>query len=218
MTPPLDYAALAKAFLAAQLAGDRRSAVSLIVESAERGASIVSLQADVIAAAQTEIGRLWQANKVSIAQEHLATSISQLALARLFDCAPHPTPNGKLVYVACVQGEMHDMPARLFADFLDHAGFSVRYFGPDVPTPDLVASVQTQRPDLLALSVTMSFNVGSLRAAVTEVRAIAPDLPIAVGGHAVRWSDSVVSELGVVTAPSDPTSLIEFAKAQTGLA
>ena len=71
----------------------------------------------------------------------------------------------------------------------------------------------------LALAqVLMSFNVSALRTAVAELREAAPGLAIAIGGHAVRWNDAVVTELGVVTAPSDPASLIQFVEKQTGLA
>jgi methanogenic corrinoid protein MtbC1 len=209
---------LASEFVQAQLAGDRRAAIMLVVNGVSNGLSVADIQQHVIRAAQEEIGRLWQSNTISIAQEHIATGISQIALARLFDYAPHTEENGKLVYVACVQGEQHDLPARLVADYLDHAGFRVRYFGPDVPTHDLVESIRKKAPDMLALSVTMSFNLGALRAAVRQVRSVANDLPIAVGGHAVRWSEGVVHELGVKTAPSDPQALVAFSRGMVGLA
>lgn len=208
---------LAGDFVQAQLAGDRRAAVMLVVNGVSNGLSVADIQQHVIRAAQEEIGRLWQTNAISIAQEHIATGISQIALARLFDYAPHSPSNGKLIYVACVQGEQHDMPARLVADYFDHGGFTVRYFGPDVPTHDLVEAVRKKPPDLLALSVTMSFNVGALRAAVRQIRTHAAKLPIAVGGHAVRWSEGIIAELGVKTAPSDPVSLIAFAREMVGL-
>lgn len=217
MTPHL-LLKLAGEFVQAQLAGDRRAAVNLVVNGVSNGLAVADIQQHVIRAAQEEIGRLWQSNTISIAQEHIATGISQIALARLFDYAPAAPDNGKLVYVACVQGEQHDLPARLVADYLDHGGFTVRYFGPDVPTHDLVTSVAKKIPHMLALSVTMSFNLGALRSAVRQIRAIAPRLPIAVGGHAVRWSEGVVVELGVKTSPSDPESLIAFAREMVGVA
>ena len=216
--PVPDLATLAQQFVAAQLAGDRRAALTLVVDSVKDGVSVADMQQHVIRAAQEEIGRLWQTNTISIAQEHLATGISQIVLARLFDYAPDVPSNGKLVFVACVQGEQHDLPARLVADCLDLGGFTVRYFGPDVPTHDLVAAVRTRHPDLIALSVTMSFNVGALRDAVTQIRGVAPSIPIAVGGNAVRWSDGVVAELGVATAPSDTESLLALARQLAGVA
>src|SRR5688500_827429 len=85
---PLELAALRERYVAAQLAGSRREVLRLVVEEGlERGATVGQLQAHVIRAAQAEIGRLWQHNRISIAQEHLATALSQLAMAHLFQCA-----------------------------------------------------------------------------------------------------------------------------------
>src|SRR5688572_28509817 len=105
---------LRQRFLEAQLAGDRRKALELISAAApsERFSPAV-LRAHVIRPAQAEIGRLWETNAISIAQEHMATAISHLALAALFERdAPRP-PNGCKVILASVEGELHEFPARL---------------------------------------------------------------------------------------------------------
>lgn len=205
----VDFPALAERFLRAQLDGDRREALRIAIEDGVGGgARVVDVQARVVAAAQEEIGRLWQANRITIAQEHLATGISQIVLARLFDHTPPAVRNGKLIVVACVAGELHDLPARLVADFLDSAGFTVRYYGANVPADHLVRELAEPRPALLALSATMSFHAPALREAVTKVRAAYPDLPILIGGHAVRWAPELPEQLGVETAPSPPDDLI----------
>lgn len=213
----VDYPALAQRFVEAQLAGDRREAVRIAIEDAiGNGARVVDVQALVIAAAQEQIGKLWQANRISIAQEHLATGISQLVLARLFDFHPPAKRNGKIVAIACVAGEHHDLPARLVSDFLDIAGFTVRCYGADVPTDHLLAVLAASTPHLLALSVTMSFHVPALRDAVAQVRAAHPDLPIVIGGHAVRWAADLTTQLGVTTAPSSPDELTAVIQRLTG--
>ncbi len=67
----VDFPSLTRKFVAAQLAGDRREALRLVVEDGvRRGARVLDLQARVIRAAQSEIGVLWQRNQISIAQEH----------------------------------------------------------------------------------------------------------------------------------------------------
>src|SRR5690349_3730573 len=79
------YPELVKRYVEAQLAGDRDAAIRLLMEEGlEKGVSVAELQLDVIQRAQREIGRLWQENKISVAQEHLATAISQLVLAHLY--------------------------------------------------------------------------------------------------------------------------------------
>lgn len=215
----IDFVALTERFLAAQLSGDRPEALRLMVEEGiAKGARVIDLQAHVIRPAQLEIGRLWQTNRVTIAQEHLATGVSQVVMARLYEFVCSTPRNGVIVAVACVEGELHDFPARLVADYLDHAGFTVRYFGANVPTDETLTMLKRDQPRLLALSTTMSFNVAALRDTVRRVRAeIGATLPILIGGHALRWSPDLAQELGVATAPSSPDELVQVVRQMTGI-
>ena len=68
---------LLEQYVAAQLAGDRRSAMRLIIDQGlGRNVPLPTLYLDVIQAAQYRIGELWQHNRITVAQEHLATAIS----------------------------------------------------------------------------------------------------------------------------------------------
>jgi len=195
-------------YLQAQVTGDQRAALRVVREALDRGHSIRSVQHDVIQAAQQEIGRMWQDNRLSIAHEHMATAISQLALVHLFERAPAPRSNGRSIVVACVEGELHDLPARLVADYLEMDGFTVRYLGANVPTESLCTALAEERPDLLALSVTMSFNVGGLRAAVAAVRERLPGLKIVAGGHALAWAPELADQLGVAVVGGEPEAIV----------
>ena len=203
---------LRERYLRAQLSGDRREAVRLVTEDGlARGASVKELQAGVIGAAQDEIGRLWQLNLVTIAQEHMATAISQLALAALFERAKPPPSRGKKLVIACVQGEQHDLPARLAADYLELDGFEVRFLGANVPHEDLAAIVRDETPDVIGLSVTMSFNMAALREAITRLRVVTT-APIFVGGHAIELSRASAEALGVAVAGKGPDDLLATAR------
>lgn len=218
MQTAVDFDSLTRDYLSALLHGDRREALRLVVaDGLGRGASVGELQERVVQDAQRVIGALWQENKISIAQEHLATALSQVVLAHLYDQAPHVPRNGKRVVVACVEGELHDFPARLAADALDLAGFDTLYLGANVPTDGLLQLLQRERPDLLALSVTMAFNIPSLRSAVAAVREAA-QLPIAVGGGALLWAKDLASELGADLTAGDARQLVAGARRLLGLA
>ena len=199
-------------YLAAQLAGDRHEALRLVLdEGLGKGIPVGDLQSGVVQAAQLELGQLWQDNRISIADEHMATAISHVVLSRLFEKAALGERFGHRVVVACVQGEMHDFPARLVADFLDIAGFHVRYLGANVPLDDLVVMLCNVRPDLLALSVTMTFNMAAFGNTVRRVRAEMPGLPIMAGGNAIQWEPEVARAFRVTTCNPDSCSLVETA-------
>jgi methanogenic corrinoid protein MtbC1 len=209
--------ALTASYLRAQLGGDRREALRLIVEDGIlRGLSCEDVH-NVIRHAQNEIGRLWQEDRISVAQEHMATAISQLVLSHVYQYANPPAPNGKKVMVTCVEGELHEFPARLVADALDLAGFEVRYLGASVPHGALLQMLDAERPDLLVLSVTMTFNVPQLRAAVARVREHWPTLPLAVGGGACAFSPSLAAELGADLGGEDAAELVALARRRLGV-
>lgn len=207
----VDLDALRERYLAAQLGGDRKEALRVILEDGlERGVTVSELADEVIRGAQREIGEKWQRNEIGIADEHMATAISHLVLAQLYERSDRAERNGKCVVVACVEGELHELPARIVADALDRAGFDVRYLGANVPTDSLVRMIESMRPepDLLALSATMSFHGAALRAAVEKIRAMNLTLPIAVGGAACDWSRDLARSLGVDATASSAAEIV----------
>jgi len=206
-------------FLEAQLGGDRRAALSVVIDQGlGAGATIGELHEHVISAAQREIGALWQMNTISIAQEHLATGIANLVLTQLFAYAEPAPRNGKSVIVACVEGEQHEFPARLVSDALDLAGFDVRPQMANVPTDSLMTVLDSHRPDLVVLSATMSFHATALREATSRIRERhGSTMPIAVGGRAVDWSGQGISRIDADLTGSDAADLVTRAKVLLGV-
>ncbi|BCS30821.1 hypothetical protein TBR22_A00210 [Luteitalea sp. TBR-22] len=189
-------------FLEAQLKGDRRRAVRLLMEQGlDTGLSATDLLLRVITPAQREIGRLWEANAVSVADEHVATAISQLAMSHLYGRALPTDIRREHVLVACVDGEWHDMGARVAADVLEHHGFSVRLLGPSVPVDALLERVASEAPDIVLLSMTMDVHAPALTTAVRALKARFPNLPVLVGGRGC--ADRNLAEYGLphLTAP-----------------
>lgn len=205
-----DLEDLTRRFLAAQLAADRREALRLVLdEGVKRGVQVQQLLLDVIRPAQQEIGRLWQINQISIADEHVATAISQLALAQLYPYAERHATTHRRILVGCVEGELHDMGARMAADLLDLEGHDVIFLGASTPTDHLVNKVKAEEPDLVVLSITMTFHVGALQSAVARIRAEAsPPPPIAAGGRALAWCPEVRSSLRLAASGEDARTLI----------
>src|SRR6185503_5741152 len=99
------------------------------------------------------------------------------------------------------------------ADFLEMAGFSVRFFGANLPTESLVAMVEHERPDLLGLSVSTSVNVPALERAVVRVReAFGDAVPLAIGGYAVLLAPGIEARLGVPRFGEDARALASTAQ------
>lgn len=213
-TLPSSALHLTGAYLRATLLGDANEAVRVAMEQGlSAGVSPAELELRMILPAQREVGRLWEENQISVAQEHLATSISQLVMSHLYSHLPRPVPNGRSVLVACVEGEMHDLGARMGADFLEMSGFDVRFLGADVKTKVLCEVLYSDPPDLLGLSATMPFHFPALERAVAEVRTVAPVLPVIVGGPMVDAMPGLMQRLGVQGCGADAESLVSQCRA-----
>jgi len=197
---PVAETSLSARYLAAQLLGDRREALRLLVEEGlGEGLDVTHLHLQVIQPAQIEIGRLWQENRITVAQEHLATAISELALAHLYRHMSRASSKGKFLLVACIEGERHQLGARIGADFLEMNGYEVLFLGSDVPVESVAALVKERRPDAVMLAMTIGTNLQALVATIARVREVtAPHrLPVLVVGQGL---DAYAGKAGLIDA------------------
>lgn len=185
-----------EAYLRALLTGDRRAALSAAAAPLDAGGTVVETYEGVIAAAQYEIGRLWETSRITVADEHVATAITQFVLSRLYDRLPIPAARRGRALVSGVRGELHQVGGHMVADVLEADGWSTRFLGSDLPDADIVASALEHRPDLIALTVTMPDNLGPLTDVVGQLRDVLPAARILVGGGAFRGAPEAWRETG----------------------
>jgi hypothetical protein len=67
----------AQVFLQAILTGQRYAAVQIAKEALRSGLSLEQLYIDVFQSALYEVGAGWESNRLTVAQEHVATAITQ---------------------------------------------------------------------------------------------------------------------------------------------
>jgi methanogenic corrinoid protein MtbC1 len=91
----------------------------------------------VLEPALVEVGERWAAGSVSVAQEHLASSIVCAALQKLLS-DQRADVHGTAV-LACAPGERHEIGLLMLAVLLRSDGWQVAYLGADTPFADAVA-------------------------------------------------------------------------------
>ncbi|MGA2926773.1 MAG: B12-binding domain-containing protein, partial [Solirubrobacteraceae bacterium] len=74
----------AERFLEALRAGSSAAADSVVDEALRDRLEAAAVQSRVIEPAMDRVGELWESGEMNVADEHLATAISNVALARLF--------------------------------------------------------------------------------------------------------------------------------------
>lgn len=202
----------AEPFAKALLAGDRRTAQQIALAHLDRGDSLTRLYARVIQPSLYRVGQLWQENRISVAQEHLATAVAQHIMAVAYAHTEFAPPHGGRALFACVENNHHAVGLRMVSDTFEQAGWEVGYLGADVPTGALVAQVQSFRPELVALSVSQVQQLSLARAAVADLRrATGENCPqILVGGILLNQAEALWQELGADTWLPDLEAVAEW--------
>lgn len=200
-------------FLAALVGGDRRAADSVIDRVLDRGDGLGGLYLEIVQPAMREIGRLWQENELTVAEEHLATAITQSAMGRAFERVYrwHESRNPSLI-AACVDEERHQVGLRMLCDLLELDGWDTAYLGASVPIESLVAMVEKRQPEVVALSVTISPNLPRLRAAIEAIRRTSTTKQpyIIVGGRALGGDPELAVRLGADVTANDAGQAVEL--------
>lgn len=188
-----EAATLTRSYLDALRAADVAGAYKVASGALERGMPLATLYQRVITPAMHELGRLWVAGAITIADEHLATALTHRVLAALrpleiFDETLTAQPERPRALLAAVKGEQHALGLRMAADLLEDGGYRVAYLGADVPTDALLQAVRGLSPELLALSATMPESTQRLEEAAEAVRDEHPRLSMLFGGQSSRSS------------------------------
>jgi methanogenic corrinoid protein MtbC1 len=131
-----------------------------------------------------ETGELWMKKKISVATEHLATTITMSMMAQARPTVLDSPRNGKKAVVTCVGGELHQLGGQMVSDTLDFLGWDSFFLGANTPVEGLLEMVGEKQPDVLALSVSLSNHVGQFKETVERTRAMFPSLEILAGGQA----------------------------------
>jgi methanogenic corrinoid protein MtbC1 len=192
--PPAPVQAVSRALLAGERAG-----VEAQVRAAMRdGAALVDVSVDLLQPALYHVGALWQQNRITVAQEHLATAITQTAMATGFAAAEMAPPNGRTAAFACVEGNMHTLGLRMVSDAFELAGWDISFLGADLPSDDLLAFCGEERPEVLGLSVSLPPQLPVVRTLIERLRAelgsVAPQ--VVVGGLLVSRLGAAARALG----------------------
>lgn len=193
---------LAQRYLGAVLDGDEPAASALVERVLAAGWAWSRVATDVIKPALLEVGRLWERGEVSIAEEHMASEITTMVMARQARFGA-PGEDRRCAVVACPGGETHVLGARAVAAALCERGWDVVFLGAATPPRALAALVAARRPSLVVLSTKLPNHIAATREAIAEVKAL-PDPPFVVaGGDAVAGcAEDLGADVGAVTLES----------------
>jgi MerR family transcriptional regulator, light-induced transcriptional regulator len=178
----------------ALIGAHRRDEAVQFIRSLARDAGLAAAVA-LLAEVQRKVGHLWQHNDWTVADEHAATAIADLALtAACFEAGRHPRAAGGPVVVVCAEEEWHVLPARMFAEQLRAAGWDVTFLGASTPAEHLQRFLAAAPPAAAAVSCTVPLHLPGARRAVSACHAAS--VPVLAGGAAFGAAPDRAAAIG----------------------
>jgi methylmalonyl-CoA mutase cobalamin-binding domain/chain len=204
---------LAGEYLQLLLGGYRGAATRLVLDAAEGGEPVRNLYLQVFQPVLREIGRLWQMNQINVAQEHFCSAATQMVMSQLLAQVVPAGTCGQGIVVACVSGELHDVGARMVADFFDMAGWDTYFCGANTPQAAVEQSVAERSADVLAISAAMGCHLHKARELIEAIRADSrcPRVRIMVGGHPFGVDPAAWRTVGADGTAADAEGAIALA-------
>ena len=176
-------------YVAALVARDGHRARALIDRAVAEVGDPARIELEVLGPAMHDIGDLWEAGDITVADEHYASGVTEGVLAVLASRMRVAPAGGRMAVVACPPGERHALAARMLADVLEAQGWEALLLGPDMPARALLELVEAEQPDVLAISVTMPDRLDAVAELIGAVDVLEPRPFVAVGGQACAGAE-----------------------------
>jgi MerR family transcriptional regulator, light-induced transcriptional regulator len=208
-TPAGDLSSASGDYSTAIEAGSFGDAQRVVKVALTAGASGSEIFDHVITPAMYRIGERWERGEINVADEHLATAISNRVMGTVYESLVTEMPVSKeRVLIAAVEGDQHVMGLRMVADVLEGAGYETLYLG-ETPLADLLPFISTHAPQVIALGATGPWSAPRLLDTVRAIRSNMPSLPIVLGGAQAKELADLTRDDHIYVA-TDATSAVEI--------
>ncbi len=178
---------LYQGYLKALLAGRRSECKDDVNHLLDKGAPLRDLYVKLFQRSMYEVGELWETNQITVANEHLATSVTESLLTVVYQDVFATERVGRKAVISCAANEFHQIGGKIVADMLEVNGWDAHFVGANTPVEDLVKHVGEVRPDMVGLSLSILSNMDHLKRCIEAVRSEFPNMDLLVGGQAFRW-------------------------------
>ncbi|MHB8610725.1 MAG: methionine synthase [Candidatus Acidiferrales bacterium] len=193
--------------------GTRDGLIADLERKRAEGASPLEIINGPLMAGMAEVGRLFNANELIVAEvlqsaEAMKASVNHL---EQFMEKADTAKRGKIV-LATVKGDVHDIGKNLVEIILKNNGYDVVNLGIKVPPEELIKAYLQHHPDAIGLSGLLVKSAQQMVITASDLREAGIEIPLLVGGAALsaRFTQTKI-------APSYGKAVCYAKDAMTGL-
>ncbi len=150
------------------------------------GAAPLDIVNGPLMAGMAEVGRLFNANELIVAEVLQSAEAMKAAVSHLeqFMEKADTAKRGKVV-LATVKGDVHDIGKNLVEIILKNNGYEVVNLGIKVPPEDLIKAYQKHKPDAIGLSGLLVKSAQQMVITASDLKDAGIEIPLLVGGAAL---------------------------------
>ena len=184
-------------YMAPLLAGNRIACRDLVREHLAKLSDATDVYHTLLWPAMERVEKLYRADRISTASEHMATRISRSIADQVQVSLPRQAQNGKRILVTCADGEPEELGAQMCADLFESNGWATYFLGTGVPNDEILSLVGQHRPDILLVFGTQPGGVPGVRQLIDLIREIGahPTMNIMVAGGVFNRADGLWKEV-----------------------
>ncbi len=188
-----DASAVQLGITSAAISGDAGTLYRVASKLMDEGVAFDSLLFDHLLPAERAVGHRWQQGDYLISEEHAATAAIETVIALFTGMFDQPEGAAHVV-IAAAQGDDHSLPGRAISAHLLYNGYRTTFLGANVLATDLAEFLESETPDALVLSCTMSSHLVGAHASIAAARSAG--VPVVVGGRGFGSDDTRARKLG----------------------
>lgn len=209
------HVGLAREFLLHVLEGNQRAAIDRVDRAAQQGVGIPEIHRYVLTPVLQELGRMWLMGEAGIAEEHVGSRTVEEAMVLLRRYVQPKSSNGKVALVASVEGNLHDIGARMVGDQLEFRGWKTIFLGQSVPAQDIAMAAVVFKVNLVALSAGTIHHTRSVSRTIEQIRTSSSQARVLVGGGPFALLPDLYRDVGADAGAIDALSALSAADALT---
>ncbi|WP_226529758.1 B12-binding domain-containing protein [Metabacillus niabensis] len=192
------------------LKGNQDAAWNIVMNEVGHDISRKDVLENLITKAMQYIGKLWEKDEITVADEHLATSTCEYILVR-FDFHMKNTHRfhqvePRKVMLLCLEKELHDLGIKMVAQLFEENGWNTRLLGPNLPLEEAISFAEKWEPDVIGLSFSIWYHAELLTTYSKALEELPHKPAVIVGGRLLGdydFSPYVSSRTTLFTSLSD---------------
>jgi len=199
----------------AVIAGDKEKAEEIATQAIGGGIPAGELLSDGFVPGITEIGALFEDEKIYLPELVMAADAMKAAAEICNQSIPAAEVINKgTVILGTVKGDIHDIGKSIVASFLSANGFKVFDLGRDVSVETFIDKAQENNADIIATSALLTTTMGAQRNLEDQLKeaGLKDKYKTIVGGAPVnqRWADQIGADAYAEDAASAAQKIAEI--------